>query len=442
MKQHKNNTWIDLTDLLAWKGHFTGIQRVSYEYAKRFSTESNAKFFAYDKIDKRFILITLEDIDAKISEPVIIPETPNNKVLPKKSIIKNTYHKIPEGKRRLLRPYVDVTIYTKNLFSNKLKSYFKGNDQKKSEYSSKPLALFEDGDKIFLPGAGWHDQQIMTEIHKIKDDKNVYIIQHINDILPIYQPQLFAEELSRVFTQYMDIAINNSDMITVISDATKRDLLTYCKETKLKSPKIEVIRLGDDIEGDKKLKKPDQLEKSHKFILAVGTFEIRKNYLLIYQAIKLAQLENRDLPKFVIAGKRGWLSGDILHVIEKDPLVKERIVWINGPSDEELNWLYENCMFSVFPSLAEGWGLPIAESLCHGKMSLVSGTSSMLEIGKGFVDYFLPYDARELLEKINYYIFEDRYKDKNTQVKKNYKKFTWDDSYYQLKNSFIKTSKG
>ncbi len=89
-------------------------------------------------------------------------------------------------------------------------------------------------------------------------------------------------------------------------------------------------------------------------------------------------------------------------------------------------------MFTIFPSIAEGWGLPVAESLNYGKLCLTSGTSAMLEIGNGMVDYFLPYDARECMEKVQFYVAEDRYKESNVRIAKEYTVFTWDDSYRQL----------
>ena len=56
------NLWIDLTDMMVWKGNFTGIQRVTYEYAQRFNKDG-VKFCAYDAVDDRFIEINLDLID-------------------------------------------------------------------------------------------------------------------------------------------------------------------------------------------------------------------------------------------------------------------------------------------------------------------------------------------------------------------------------------------
>lgn len=278
--------------------------------------------------------------------------------------------------------------------------------------------------------------RVLKRLVSLKSETHFRLSQHINDILPIYQPHLFADELPKYFLPYITVALESADIITVISEATKRDIEAFCdRQNMTHKPRIRVIRLGDNPQSDSVSIKPRIISKDDEFILAVGTFEIRKNYQLIYQAIKLAELEGRELPKVVIAGRDGWLSGDIRHVLERDPLVSSRIIRLNNVSDKELKWLYENCLFTVFPSLAEGWGLPIAESLGYGKMCLASGVSSMLEIGEGLVDYFLPYDARECLEKINYYTTDKRYIAKNKEVKAKYNVFSWDSSFEMLSDA-------
>ena len=68
----------------------------------------------------------------------------------------------------------------------------------------------------------------------------------------------------------------------------------------------------------------------------------------------------------------GWGVGDLLKDIELDPLTKGMIVQLNHVNDAELLRLYESSMFCVFPSLYEGWGLPVGEALSLGKAVLCS----------------------------------------------------------------------
>lgn len=429
-------TWIDLTDMLAWRGYFTGIQRVTNEYARRF-VKDGARFCAYDQVEDRFFEVTLQFLnDLQAEKPEVMHElmTFRRKL---RLLIGKPYYALPEKYKQSLRPLVRSSNHA---FRYVMSKTINRNKPFSSPYKSFPDAKFESGDVVVLTGAGWNEGGVLEALIRIKRTAvPIRIIQHINDILPIYQPQLFDDSLPRLFTPYIDAVIREVDVITVISEATKRDLVTYCKEQNVQTPTIRVVRLGDDPHTAAPLC-PTGLEDGKRFILAVGTFEVRKNYILLYQAVKLAQIEGRELPKIIIAGRKGWLSADIRHQIKRDPFANENIIWLDGVSDGELGWLFQNCMFTVFPSLAEGWGLPVAESLKHGKLSIVSGVSSMLEIGAGLVDYFLPYDARECMEKMQYYLAENRYKAANLKVQAEYKIFTWDKSYEAFLRVVIQTS--
>jgi glycosyltransferase involved in cell wall biosynthesis len=69
-----------------------------------------------------------------------------------------------------------------------------------------------------------------------------------------------------------------------------------------------------------------------------------------------------------------------------------RIVFAEAPSEADLRWLYSACLFTVFPSFFEGWGLPVGESLWFGKACAASNTSSIRAVGREFCVYFSPYD--------------------------------------------------
>lgn len=433
----KGVQWVDVTDMLAWSGHYTGIQRVTYEYAKRFE-QDGAKFFAYDSKRERFFEISLKEI---VEREDVVPHSaePTNSARSIKRRIRRfigaPYYRLDDSTRAFLHPYVQATNHTVRSIIHVIE-YVGAKDSMVmvgSPYGSHREARFSKHDTLILLGAGWNEMNVLRRLRELKQDIGFCISQHINDILPIYQPHLFASELPKYFLPYIKLALETADVITVISKATKRDVETFCEQQGvLKKPEVAVVRLGDNPQVDITPSKPKDVAADEKFILAVGTFEIRKNYQLLYQAIKLAELENRMMPKIVIAGRRGWLTEDLRHVLANDPFVKAHIIWLNDVNDSELKWLYDRCMFTVFPSLAEGWGLPIAESLGYGKMCVASGVSSMLEIGEGLVDYFLPYDARECMEKIIHYSNENLYLAKNEEVAKLYKVFSWDASYKQL----------
>ncbi len=158
-------------------------------------------------------------------------------------------------------------------------------------------------------------------------------------------------------------------------------------------------------------------------------FRSAKIIQLLYQLWRrFAEEGMKDIPKLVLAGARGWLTQDLLHQIEHDPLVKESIVILHGVDDRQLNWLYSNCLFTLYPSLYEGWGLPIVESLQHGKPCIASTTSSMPEAGQGLAKHCDPYDFKAWYETILHW-HRDRHAlaHQAQRIAYEFKSRSWDD---------------
>jgi glycosyltransferase involved in cell wall biosynthesis len=421
--------WIDLTDLFTWRGSFTGIQRVSFSYATRFEKEG-ARFFVYSVLYDRFVEVPLSLVDRPAEEDTEQNNGITRRQKLKKRLLK-TYKKLPTFSRRVLNP---PARYAHRTF-RKIAAFVLDSRSRDHELRKLPVADFKQNDTLVMLGAGWNCKELIGKVSRMKQTTGLKVVVHLNDILPIYQPYLFAEELHPLFAGYTNKALRIADVVTVISQATKSDVLRYCQENSITVPKIEIIRLGEDVKHASPKEPPIAI--ADKFILAVGTFEIRKNYLLIYQLVKLAKAEGKEIPQIVIAGRKGWLTHDLQYVLRHDLDIKDKLVWLENMNDANLTWLYEKCLFTVFSSVAEGWGLPIAESLQHGKFCLSSSVSSMPEIAGDMIDYFTPYDPRNCLEKILLYTNEKILADKHNEIIDSYKVYSWDDSFESFKKAII-----
>ena len=169
------------------------------------------------------------------------------------------------------------------------------------------------------------------------------------------------------------------------------------------------------------------------YILIVGAVERRKNHALLAQVYKLAQEKSIDLPHLYIAGGiSGWLVDDLIHRLSHDDYLKKKITLLGRVSDNELHWLYMNTRLVVFPSFYEGWGLPIAESLAYGKVTLSSDTSSMPEVGGQYADFFSPYSAESLLKLLVTYQDDKKLRKRAAQIKQGFKATSWGESLKQL----------
>ena len=406
--------------LVNWSGKMTGIQRVEYNLASRFAKEKNVKFFVFDKSTNRLIDFDFKHIEYKITSqqnlvdatsqqaqpPVLVSKSLTSRVHGKaKDILRPLYHKVRGGTRRVLG----------------------------SNSDTRQRALIAEGDTILILSGDWSDGAFMSLMEEYKTRRNARIIQVIYDMLPYVHSSYFIAGMPEQFSNYMLKALSISEKALAISQSTKRDIEKFMKDMGLAKIPVDVFRLGDDFvkeTPEKPVVSNEQLVDG--FLLTVGTVETRKNHRLILDSYIEAQRQGIQLPSIVLAGKKGWLIEEFMAKLSANPSVKEKFVFLQ-PTDKELAWLYKNCIFTIFPSIYEGWGLPVAESLFNGKLCLSSNSSSMPEIAGDMIDYFSPSDPKELLEKISFYLAnKNRLRSKEREIAR-YKPTSWDDSFAQVK---------
>ena len=115
------------------------------------------------------------------------------------------------------------------------------------------------------------------------------------------------------------------------------------------------------------------------FWLTVGTLEPRKNHERLLRTYARLRAARPTTPPLVIAGGRGWLVPDVRRVVVESGLA-QHVLLLGYASDAELHWLYANCFAFVFPSLFEGFGLPVVEGMSQGAPVVTSRTSSLPEV--------------------------------------------------------------
>jgi glycosyltransferase involved in cell wall biosynthesis len=144
-------------------------------------------------------------------------------------------------------------------------------------------------------------------------------------------------------------------------------------------------------------------------VLFVSTIEVRKNHQLLMRVWRrlLEEMRPSDVPWLVFVGRIGWMVDDFVRQLHACDFLNGRIIVIADATDTELAALYRSCLFTVFPSLYEGWGLPVTESLSLGKPCLASDRTSLPEAGGPFARYFDPENVAEATAAIRGAI-EDR----------------------------------
>ena len=161
-----------------------------------------------------------------------------------------------------------------------------------------------------------------------------------------------------------------------------------------------------------------------RYILYVGTLEPRKNIRTLVEAFSKISDKYPDV-KLVLAGGLGWQPEATLKVIEESK-AKDRIIRTGYISNEEKRDLLRNAQFFVFPSIYEGFGMPVTEAMACGTDAVVSESSSLIEISAGLVPLIDPKNAdlwAEAMEEKLSFKADDR---KRQQLIDHARSYTWD----------------
>jgi glycosyltransferase involved in cell wall biosynthesis len=131
--------------------------------------------------------------------------------------------------------------------------------------------------------------------------------------------------------------------------------------------------------------------------------------LLVEVWLRLIEKHGEMLPSLVFVGKLGWKVNDLLKRLRSTNYVDGRIITVHNASDVELASLYRGCLVTLFPSFAEGWGLPVGESLSYGKPCIASIATSIPEVGGAFVRHVDPYDIDAMEAEVERALFNSEY---------------------------------
>lgn len=261
---------------------------------------------------------------------------------------------------------------------------------------------------------------------KLKEH-NFKIINFIYDLIPLKLPTLVRQNTQKNFPSFMQAVLNYSDRIFFDSRCTQNDFTPN-------SIPNSVVYLGSDFLKTQTFDETQSYYShllSQKYLLFVGTIEPRKQHALLLDAYEKLYEKYSEL-HLIFIGNLGWQVDEFIEKIEKHPLKNISFHHLLNINDETLHLFYKNAFIVTYLSKYEGYGLPIAESLSHGNITLVSQNSSIPEVGGHCSDYLLHHEAEEIIETVSlYYENELLYKSRKAYINTHYKVNTWDTFYTQ-----------
>ena len=195
-------------------------------------------------------------------------------------------------------------------------------------------------------------------------------------------------------------AIRHADRIIAISESTKKDITDFYE---VNPDRIVVIYLGveeiyrplNDMDRINKIRQKYNVKSD--YILFVGVLQPRKNISRLIKAFNsLLRRKEKDY-QLVIVGKKGWLYKEIFQTV-KELRLEDKVIFTGYVPREEIPILMNGAKLFVFPSLYEGFGIPLLEAMACGTPVIASKVSSIPEIVGDAGCLFDPYNEKEITE--------------------------------------------
>lgn len=265
--------------------------------------------------------------------------------------------------------------------------------------------------------------------------KNIKTVLTIHDLVAFDFKEtmsFYNRVINRILIPY---SIKKADKIIAVSKSTKERILSIFSDKY--DNKISVIyedvivnknksEFTDEYLNDKGLKKKQ-------YILFVGTIEPRKNLITLMNSME--KIYNFTGMKLVICGKLGWKCQNEVRIINQN---KDKIVYFDYITDDEKNYLMKNCFVFVFPSLYEGFGLPVLEAMRNNAVVLVADNTSLKEIVDNKLLTFETLNKEMLSEKIiSLYENKQLYYEALEYCQKREKNFDWKNISVEYINKFL-----
>ena len=294
------------------------------------------------------------------------------------------------------------------------------------------FGVLDDGSAsvLCLLGAAWVNQDYLHRVLALKRQFGTRFVMTVHDLIPVYARETCDQDTARVFEEFMRRALRHADHILGVSESTAADLRRYTASLQIATPPVTVTRNGSsfgeflpklEAEGDL-----SAMDLPDRFVLFVGTIEGRKNHDLMLKIWQRMIEEGDDPPDLVCVGRLGWKSSAFISALVESDYLGGRIHLLQDISDTDLRLLYGRCLFTVCPTLYEGWGLPVGESLAMGKICVSSDRTSVPEVAGEFGVYIDIDDVAASLAVIRDMIADaPKRKRLEAKIRRDYKPITW-----------------
>jgi alpha-1,3-rhamnosyl/mannosyltransferase len=228
--------------------------------------------------------------------------------------------------------------------------------------------------------------------HLIPKCRSAPVVATIHDAIPLAHPEWVNYRFSALKNHLWRKTAGFADHIITVSEHSKRDLVRFFG---LHEDRITVTPLGVN---ERWFVKPDarlldsireRYQLPEKFFLFVGTLQPRKNVAKIIDAHRRLPISTREAFPLIIVGREGWQCQD---VIDRLRMNDAWVRWLRYVPDDDLLGIFRSAFALVFPSLHEGFGLPVLEAFASELPVITSNTTSLPEVAGDAAILIDPHD--------------------------------------------------
>ena len=407
--------WFDVEDLFdyARAGHkrVSGIQRLTLEIYRAAVELGGVRFLRHTQRGDAFAIVDWAEVEAHFRDEPAVPaaqpalDTPVARRTGLPDLSRRAVALLPDPVRKPL-VLASVTqaqaVASAGLFAAGLgrSAVFRASRslRRPSGVSTAPASFdleAKPGDTLLVLGSPWFRSGYGALVRRLRDERRMRFGVLVCDLVPVRRPEWSDEGVRRTFRTWYGDVLPLCDLVMAISRHTAGEVAGYAAELGLTLPRpVCVLPIGSGF-GAQPARPARQCVGN--YVLFVSTLEARKNHALMVEVWRQLLREVRagtrsaaSVPDLVFAGRVGWLVRDLMQELANTDWLQGRIRLVEAPTDVELQSLYDGALFTVFPSLHEGWGLPVTESLVRGVPCLCSNAASLPEAGGALCRYFDP----------------------------------------------------
>lgn len=300
---------------------------------------------------------------------------------------------------------------------------------------------------LLVPTSAWVSNTNYAQfLNSVIDERELRFVPIVYDLIPLDYPRYVTTANATAFKYGFSVAWRKAEKIITISEYSSEQIRKQLPDWKKENIDIDVIHLGSNIshkndDEDQSIPSSEWQKNldGEEFVIFVSTLNPRKNHIFLLRVWEaLYDIYGDKLPILVFVGQAGWSYHGIFSTIDAMTPLRHKLVFTDRVSERELHWLYQNTVFTVYPSIVEGWGLPITESLSFGKVCVSSSTSAMSEAAGKFCPVCDPADMDEWIGVVSRLIDDKKNLEHYEEIiERDYVEVSWENTATDVLNLLL-----